>query len=49
MKKNGLIRKINFQIFDVTIWETNNCYTHIAQYLKKQKQSDNKIWSFNRI
>ena len=27
--------KVNFHIYDVTIWETNNCDTHIAQYLKK--------------
>ena len=28
-------------------WEINN--THFVQYCKKQKKSDNKIWSVNRI
>ena len=27
--------EVNFKIYDVTAWETNNCNTHIAQYLKK--------------
>ena len=27
--------KINFKIYDVTTWETNNCNTHIAQYLNE--------------
>ena len=27
--------KNNFKIYDVTIWETNNCGTCIAQYLNK--------------
>ena len=27
--------KINFKIYDVTAWLTNNCDTHIAQYLEK--------------
>ena len=27
--------KLNFKFYDVIIWETNNCNTHIAQYLKK--------------
>ena len=29
--------------------EKKNYKTHIAQYLKKQWQSDNEIWSANRI
>ena len=33
--------KVIFKIHDVTIWEKNNCNTNIAQYLTKQKQSDN--------
>ena len=32
--ENGLIRKIRL-IYDVTAWLTNNCYTHIVQYLKQ--------------
>ena len=27
--------KVDFQICDVRTWETRNCNTHIAQYLKK--------------
>ena len=27
--------KINFKFYDVTAWLSNNCNTHIAQYLKK--------------
>ena len=27
--------KIDFRIYDVTTWETNNDNTYIAQYLKK--------------
>ena len=26
--------KINFKFYDVTAWLTNNCNTHIAQYLE---------------
>ena len=28
--------KVNFKIYDVTIWETNNCNTHISQHLGNQ-------------
>ena len=30
-KKN----KVSFKNYDVTVWLTNNCNTHIDQYLKK--------------
>ena len=30
-------------------WETSICKTDIAKYNKKFMQSDNKIWSANRI
>ena len=26
---------VNFKIYDVTTWETNNCDKHIIQYLEK--------------
>ena len=39
--------KVNFKIYDVTVWLSNNCNTHIDQYLKKKRQSGNKIWSAN--
>ena len=41
--------KIYFKIYDVTKWITSNYSTHIAKYLKKWRQSDNEIWSVNRI
>ena len=41
--------EVTFKIYDFTNWETNIHNTHIAQYLKKWRQSDNKIWSVNRI
>ena len=41
--------KVNFIIYDVTDWATSNYNTHIAQYLKKWRQSDNEIWSVNRV
>ena len=27
--------KVNFKIYDVTTWKTNNCNTRITQYLNK--------------
>ena len=27
--------KVNFKFYDVTAWLTNNCNTHILQYLEK--------------
>ena len=35
--EKGLDQKdqVNFNIYDVTTWETSNCNTHIVQYLKK--------------
>ena len=42
--------KVNFNFFfEVTAWLTSNCNTHIAQYLEKQRQSDNEIWSVYRM
>ena len=53
MQKNNFVKdkkdQNNFKIYDVTAWEANNCNTHIALYLKKQRQSDNEIWSVNTI
>ena len=39
--------KLNFKIYDVTTWLTNNYNAHIAQYLTKERQPDNEIWSVN--
>ena len=41
--------KVNFKLYDVRNWETNNYNAHIAHYLKKYRQSDIEIWSVNRI
>ena len=51
MQENGLDENalVNFKTHDITDWQTNNYNTHIAQYLKKQSQLDNEIWSVNRI
>ena len=35
--------------FDITTWLTNNYIAHIGQYLKKYRESGNKIWSVYRI
>ena len=32
---------VNYKIYDVTDWSTNNCNIEVAQYLKIQGQSDN--------
>ena len=37
--------KVNFKIYDITDWETNNYNTHIAKHLKKKRQSGNGIYS----
>ena len=41
--------EVSFKIHDVTTWLTNDCNIHVAQYLKKEKKTDNKIWSVNRL
>ena len=41
--------KTKFKIHDFTTWEANNYNAHIAQHLKQQRQSNNEIWSVNRI
>ena len=40
---------VNFKFYDVTVWLTNNCNTHIAQYLEYWMQSDDEISSDNRM
>ena len=40
---------VNFKFYDVTAWLTNNRNTHIAQYFENYRQSDNEIWSVNRM
>ena len=40
---------VNFKNHDVTDWTTNNCNTHIPQYLKTQRQPVNQIRSVNQI
>ena len=48
-KRLGYKGKVYFKNYDVKTWETNNCNTNIIQYLEKQRQSDNEIWSVKRI
>ena len=48
-KQLHLKDKVNFKIYDFTTWLTNNCNTHIDQYFKKFRQSDNEAWLVNRI
>ena len=31
------------------MWETKSYNTYIALYLNKEKESDNEVWSINRI
>ena len=38
-----------FKIYYVADWETNNYNILIVQYLKKERQSGNEIWSVKRI
>ena len=40
---------VNFKIYGLRDWATNNCNKHIAQYLKKKRQSGNEIWLVNKI
>ena len=40
---------VNFKFYDVTAWFTNNRDTHIIQYFENYRQSDNQIWSVNRV
>ena len=40
---------VNFNIHDVTDWTTNYYNTHIVQYLNKQRQLGNEIWSVYRV
>ena len=42
-KKLDETDKVNFQIYNVTTWLINKWNTHISQYLKKERQSDNEI------
>ena len=48
-KRLDYIDHVNFEIYEVTIWLTNNCNTHIAQYLTKYKQLENENGPLNRI
>ena len=41
--------KFNFKFYDVTAWLSNNGNTYIAQYLEKERKSDNETWSVNRM
>ena len=38
--------KVNFEIYDVTAWLSNNCKTYIAQYLRRK---GNQTMKFARL
>ena len=38
---------VNFKIYDVRTYLTNNYNVQIAQYLTKERQPDNENWSVN--
>ena len=40
--------KVDFKLYDVTTWWTNNYNTHFAKYLINWRQADNEIWLVNR-
>ena len=40
---------VNFKIYDVADWASNNYNTHITQYFKNKGQLNNEIWPVNRI
>ena len=48
-KRSGKIAEIDFKNYDVKVYTRSKYKTHIAQYLKKEIQTDNEIWSFNKI
>ena len=35
--------RVNFKIYDVAIWETNNYNTHIDQFFKRSRQLGDEI------
>ena len=41
--------KVSVEIYNVIAWLTNNCNTHITQYLTNNRQPDNEIWSVKGI
>ena len=41
--------KVNFKIYDITNWITNNYNKQVARYLIKKMELVNDIWSDKRI
>ena len=48
-KRLDMKDKVDFKIYDVTAWFTNNFNTYIVQYLEKEGETDNEIWSVNKM
>ena len=48
LKRHDKKAKVNFNIYYVADWTTNNYNPHIVSYLKKKRQSGNGIWSVNK-
>ena len=46
MYKNALIRKINFEIYDVTSWLINKCNTHISNI---SRSTDSQTMKFGQL
>ena len=40
--------KVDCKVYDLTDWQTKYS-THTAQYLIKERQPDNEIWSVNGV
>ena len=48
-EKNGLIRSVNFEIYDVTDWATNNYNTPIGQYPNISRDKGNQAKKFGQL
>ena len=48
LKRHDKKAKVNFNIYYVADWTTNNYNPHIVSYLKKKRQSGNGIWSVDK-
>ena len=48
-KRLDMKDKVDFKIYDVTAWFTNNFNIYIVQYLEKEGETDNEIWSVNKM
>ena len=40
---------VNFKIYDIIDWKTNNYNAHVPNISRKKRQTDNEIWSVNGL